>query len=365
MSSSTNMDRALDDIIGDSGRSDGRSGGGHRHSRNTSQRIRNQGHSDSKSNSNSSSRRDSPYGRNRDSGSSQQSQRRGKWTHDLFDGPGGINGRLGPSNSRLGPSNDRLGLSNDISDRLGTKKAGTPPNKSKSSGRGLAIAGRSRDTTAHDAFRVIYATGIPHNFTSEQLERVFSDVGRVDSVRMGIDKNDRFIGKAEITYRQPEDARSAMQVFDGETLYGTDIKFHEKIAVRFSTPWDAEYLDELKFVSSLPQPREVPVMDRLGGVASRAIASAGMFAMQQFEAYDDGSSAWFNNGGAKNYSGGNNHGNGRGHTGRQAQTTAQQLDDDLDAYMNESNERSAGGKPTEPDAATAKSAEADASMADE
>ncbi|KAJ2725432.1 hypothetical protein GGI07_001311 [Coemansia sp. Benny D115] len=319
--SSNDIDRALDDIIDRSGssRAGGRSGGrSHRRS--------------------NGSRRDSPYSRKTEPSGSQRSgtpQHSGiKWKHDLYDGPDKS-------------INDRLGSAPGIGSRLGAAGDSSKPKQPQQQqqaqpGRGMAIAGRSKNTTAYTEMRVVLVKELPRSYTSEQIEKLFSDVGRIDSVRMAIDKNGRFNGMTEITYRQPEDARSALQTFDGETLYSTDISSIRKIHVGFSTPKDGEYIEALKYADSLPQPNEIPVASRLGGIAARTMATMGVLAAAQMQQFAANGGLYANAGNAgrvrsQGQGQGQRQHRSSGHGGRRnnSQLNAQQLDDDLDAYMNE------------------------------
>ncbi|KAJ2910856.1 hypothetical protein GGI21_000437 [Coemansia aciculifera] len=110
----------------------------------------------------------------------------------------------------------------------------------------ISIAGRGRDTIPYNEFRVVWVSGVPGSFTQEKIEGVFGDVGRIDAVRMAIDGSGRFVGKAEIVYHLAEDARSAIQVFDGEMLYGTDDVRVQKLTITYSSIANADYIDGLK-----------------------------------------------------------------------------------------------------------------------
>ncbi|KAJ2689500.1 hypothetical protein IWW39_001412 [Coemansia spiralis] len=231
------LDRALEDIIDGGSKDSSRSAGRPR------QRVE--------------QRRSSPYLRNND-GHRQQSQRadardriqargsssaRGKWSHDLFDHPGDINDRLGstPKHTASGgkPAISTINLRLGLGDK--TVAAADPV-------RGISIAGLSRDTTPYDEFRVVWVSGVPASLTQEKIESVFGDVGRIDAVRMAIDGFGNFTGKVEIVYRLAEDARSAIQVFDGELLYGTDVSSRvEKMSITYSSTANADYIDALKY----------------------------------------------------------------------------------------------------------------------
>ncbi|KAJ1840393.1 hypothetical protein LPJ73_006438, partial [Coemansia sp. RSA 2703] len=152
---------------------------------------------------------------------------------------------------------ERLGTQGDATKQQQRQRKGGDDDESaaKNSARGISIAGRNRDTAPYDEMRVVYVTGLPRNYSEDQIERMFSDIGRIDQIRMGIDKNQRFIGKAEIVYRLADYARSAIQVFDGETLYGTDDTLLNKVEIRFSNPQNWEYLENIKYKDSLPTAR--------------------------------------------------------------------------------------------------------------
>ncbi|KAJ1810230.1 hypothetical protein LPJ56_005905, partial [Coemansia sp. RSA 2599] len=323
-----NIDRALDDIIGEKRRDGGRHS--NRHGGGRSGHRRHHNHHNHHSSGNSSGR-NSPYARNQASHSQGHSQGQGRWRHDLFDGPKSINDRLGPQ-------------AKGIESRLGDNTKGGKRSRAKqsdsSSSRGLAIAGRTRDTKTYDEMRVVFAKGLPRNYTQEQIERMFGDVGRIDHVRMGIDKNNRFIGKAEITYRLAEDARSAIQLFDGEMLYGTESALLSKIEIGYSSPEAARMLESVRFEDSLPTPRALPIQSRLGGVGAGALASAAMLAAAQQQQQEQmmammAANRSSDDGGNQNRRGQQRHNAGRNRH-RKPEVTAQELDDDLDSYMKES-----------------------------
>ncbi|PIA17943.1 hypothetical protein COEREDRAFT_80247 [Coemansia reversa NRRL 1564] len=243
-----NLDRALDDIIGDSNHSG------------QQQRLR---HSRSglHGNSNGSDRRNSPYSRHGDGNDHRNRSLHGKWRHDKFDGRKSINDRLG----------SRPGSDYSSSDRREHRKQHTKGVSDSS--RGISIAGRNRDMTLYNEMRVVWVTDLPHDYTSEKIENMFSSTGRIDKVRMAQDKQGRFIGKAEVIYRMADDARDAIQTFDGETLYTTDSSGHVAMHVTYSSPENGSYIDDLRFKDTLPAPRATPISERLGGVAVNAMAA--------------------------------------------------------------------------------------------
>lgn len=210
-----NLDQTLDDIIDQDRRS--------RHGRR-------QGRSD----------RGSPYSRS----SSRQSQ--GKWKHDQFDGPKSINDRLGGSSkpSRAADINSRLG--ND------SKPQSRPKEGKTSHERVISIAGTHRDETPYEEKRVVWVVNIPNDYTEERIKSMFGDVGRVDEVRMAIDKDGLFAGKAELLYRKAADARSAIQTFDGEGLISVNHARIRKLVIGYSSTEQANYIDRLKNFSATP-----------------------------------------------------------------------------------------------------------------
>ncbi|KAJ2486814.1 hypothetical protein IWW37_005479 [Coemansia sp. RSA 2050] len=224
------LDRALEDIIDGGNRDSSRPVGRSR------QRVEH--------------RRSSPYLRNPQQADARDLIRtrnssgvHDKWSHDMYERPSNINDRLGSAprhtasggKSAIKTINLRLGLGDK------TVAAADPV-------RGISIAGLSRDTTPYDEFRVVWVSGVPTGLTQEKIESVFGDVGRIDAVRMAIDGSGRFTGKVEIVYRLAEDARSAIQVFDGELLYGTDANSRlEKMSITYSSITNADYIDALKY----------------------------------------------------------------------------------------------------------------------
>ncbi|KAJ2747745.1 hypothetical protein GGI20_000215 [Coemansia sp. BCRC 34301] len=230
---SHDLDRALDDIIGGSGSDSGR------HSGRSRKRVEH--------------RRSSPYIRNQQQNDApdRQSTRspsgvRGKWSHDMFERSSNINDRLGSTSK--GHASERMPSVKSINSRIGH---GAKVHVDTAPARGISIAGRSRNTTPYDEFRVVWVSGMPGSLTQEKIESVFGDVGRIDAVRMAIDSSGRFVGKAEIVYRLAEDARSAIQVFDGELLYGTDDVRVEKMSITYSSAANADYIDSLKYTQPL------------------------------------------------------------------------------------------------------------------
>ncbi|KAJ2349166.1 hypothetical protein GGH92_002609, partial [Coemansia sp. RSA 2673] len=168
---------------------------------------------------------------------------RGKWSHDLYERPSDINERLGGIPKRTISGN--VTNINSINLRVGHGDKTASDTKPV---RGISIAGLSRDTTPYDEFRVVWISGVPVSLTQERIEAIFGDVGRIDAVRMAVDGTGRFIGKLEIVYRLAEDARSAIQVFDGEQLYGTDPNVRvEKMSITYSSVANADFIDALKY----------------------------------------------------------------------------------------------------------------------
>ncbi|KAJ2548125.1 hypothetical protein EV175_004942 [Coemansia sp. RSA 1933] len=304
---SNNLDLALDDII----KADSRN-------------SRHQGrHSRQRGSSSSSNRRDSPYSRNN---RNDRKSDRGKWSHDLYDGPKSINDRL---SGVKGPINSRLGSSPNSSKN--DSKSGQP-------NRGISISGRGRDTSLYDSMRVVWVTDLPHNYDSDKIKDLFSDVGRVDNVRMAIDCNNRFIGKAEVIYRVSDDARSAIQRFDGERLYTTDAIGVKTLNVTYSSVDNSDLIENLKFENSLPAPREIPIHMRLGGVAASTMATMNMMAGQPYS-----------NVRQRNPMGSSQQRNGRqdrrqhNSNRKQNQTTAEELDAEMDLYMKSGAEGNSNG----------------------
>ncbi|KAJ2659606.1 hypothetical protein IWW48_003445 [Coemansia sp. RSA 1200] len=313
---SNNLDLALDDII----KAESRNSGG----RHNKQHRGHRGHS----------RRGSPYSRNNDNG---RGSDRTRWSHDLFDGPKSINDRLSGERTSI---NSRL--------RGAPNESKTKDNRLA---RGITIAGRTRNTSLYDSMRAVWVINLPHNYDSDKIKDLFSDVGRVDNVRMAIDRNGRFIGKAEIVYRIPEDARSAIQRFDGEGLYTTDAIGIKTINVAYSSIERADFIDNLKFESTLPSPRKLPMEMRLGGVGSSTMVAMNMMAAQQMAAVNQGA-GWSGSGHSGSDDGtqpnadnrqrnsmGSHQRNGwkerRQHrgNGRQNQPTMEELDAEMDVYM--------------------------------
>ncbi|KAJ2067011.1 hypothetical protein GGI16_009703, partial [Coemansia sp. S142-1] len=226
------LDRALEDIIDGASRDSGR-----RHAGRPKQRTEH--------------RHSSPYTRNQQQQTDapdrnqtrSNSNLRGKWSHDLYERPSDINERLGGIPKRTISGN--VTNINSINLRVGHGDKTASDTKPV---RGISIAGLSRDTTPYDEFRVIWISGVPVSLTQERIEAIFGDVGRIDAVRMAVDGTGRFIGKLEIVYRLAEDARSAIQVFDGEQLYGTDPNVRvEKMSITYSSVANADFIDALKY----------------------------------------------------------------------------------------------------------------------
>ncbi|KAJ2851298.1 hypothetical protein IWW36_001195 [Coemansia brasiliensis] len=245
--------------------------------------------------------------------------------------------------------------SRSINDRLGPRRRSRSPHSRSSqytdeepdarSGRGLAIAGRTRDTSSYTELRVVWVTGIPHEYTEEKLEAMFRDAGRIDKIRLAVDKNNRFLGKAEITYRLADDARNAIQVFDGEMLYTLDSR-QLMMHVTYSDPQNGDYIDGLRFENTLPAPRSISVQQRLGGVLPGGVNP--MVAALPFGAIDGFSmpSAGRNGGGRArgshrgggHWRGGSSRGR-RGHDNSRPRVTAEQLDAEMDEYMSSAAEK--------------------------
>ncbi|KAJ2392708.1 hypothetical protein H4S02_000630 [Coemansia sp. RSA 2611] len=306
---SDNLDRALDDIIQDNssrGRQRPKQGRRPRHSDHSS-----------------------PYSRDNRRSRRGLGPRADQWQHDQYDSPRSINDRLGSQRS-------------SGSLRGGRGRVSRHTNESQET-RGISIAGRNRDTTAYDEVRVVWVTGIPQEYTQEKLENMFRDAGRIDKIRMAIDRNDRFVGKAEIEYRLPDDARNAIQVFDGEMLYTVDSR-QVMMHVTYSGPENSAYIDDLKFENTLPTPREIPVEQRLGSAVPIMNPMIPMVPMGMMPAFSmpfanqntrdgrrrDGHSS---NGGHWRGGGHSNRGR-RNATEARSQVTAEQLDAEMEEYMN-------------------------------
>ncbi|KAJ2855255.1 hypothetical protein GGI22_004199 [Coemansia erecta] len=300
---SKNLDLALDDIIKAESRNSDRS----------NRQNRQNGHR-------SSSRRESPYTRN--NGNDRRSDRN-RWSHDLYEGPRSINDRLSGGKP---PINSRLG---------GTPVASRKDNSGPT--RGIVISGRNRDTSLYDSMRVVWVTDLPHHYDFDKIKDLFSDVGRVDNVRMAIDVNNRFIGKAEVIYRIPEDARSAIQRFDGERLYTTDAIGVKTMNVTYSSVDNSDFIDSLKFENTLPAPRELPIQMRLGGLASSTMAAMNMMVAQP---YVDNRQR--NQMGPQERSGSQGRRQQNSNQRRGHQPTAEELDAEMDMYMKSGAEANSG-----------------------
>ncbi|KAJ2083544.1 hypothetical protein H4R24_000707 [Coemansia sp. RSA 988] len=310
------LDRALDDIIGDSNQG-------------SQQRRLRHSRSGLRGNSDNVGRRNVPYSRHSDGHGHRNSSPHGKWSHDKFDGPKSINDRLGAR-----PVVRSL-------DRKDRRRQRTQANDNPS--RGISIVGRNRDMSQYNEMRVIWVTDLPREYTSEKIESMLNSTGRIDKVRMALDKQGRFTGKAEVVYRMPDDARDAIQTFDGETLYTTDSRGHIAMHVTYSSPDKGSYIDDLKSKDSLPAPRAVPIDKRLGGVAANAMSAllpmmpvgpmsaAGMTPVAGLSTS--------NNGGGRQREHHHRHGEQGSRHGRGKRNdggplpTAEELDADMDAYM--------------------------------
>ncbi|KAJ1962209.1 hypothetical protein GGI12_002780 [Dipsacomyces acuminosporus] len=173
---------------------------------------------------------------------------------------------------------------------------------------------------------------------------------------MAVDKNSRFLGSAEITYRLADDARSAIQSFDGETLYGADLANVEPLRVTYSDPEKSMFLDDLKFENSLPTPNDVPMGHRLG---LHPVQLAHMQSALQ-QTYSQSQYADAYNASRRSQSGGGYNRRQAGNKGstNEPKSTSEQLDADLDAYMridaeneNSSSRNSNPGTEAKPDIA--------------
>ncbi|KAJ2780051.1 hypothetical protein H4R18_003666 [Coemansia javaensis] len=281
---SGNLDRALDDIIGSDRAS--------RHGRR--------------------SRHSSPYARSGGGGGG------GRWTHDRFDGPRSINERLG---RRLGPS------PSPSPPRSG--RARQRQSAAGAAAKGLAIAGRTRDTAAYDGLRVVWVTSLPRDYTREKIETIFRDTGRIEAVRMAVDKDGLFAGKAEVVYCAADDARDAIQAFDGETLFTADSAGQVSMRVMYSSPKNAAYIDALRYESS----RRLPVDQRLGAmppvvpvlVALLAPDGGGGGSSERAGRRRDQSQSQNQHQNQRQRGGGGRRGGAR--------PTAEELDAEMDAYM--------------------------------
>ncbi|KAJ1735042.1 hypothetical protein LPJ61_000762 [Coemansia biformis] len=308
-----NLDRALDDII-----TDGRQRG------------------DRQPRNGRGSGRNSPYSRDNNTSkgrSGGDGGPRGRWAHDKFGEARSINDRLGRRQSPSPSSGGRR-----------RNQARQQHHDAGESARGITIARRTRDTAPYADMRVVWVTDLPHEYTSEKIENMFRDAGRIDSIRMAIDNQGRFVGKAEIFYRDADDARNAIQVFDGEMLYTTDSAGQVSMRVAYSSPSNSEYIDTLRHENSLPAPRAVPLESRLGGYNASAMAAYAMSSVvPMFVTVPVGQAKGGGGGGRRNRGGGDanregsrRQGGGRGHrTGDDsgARPTAEDLDAEMDAYM--------------------------------
>ncbi|KAJ2798681.1 hypothetical protein H4R20_004731 [Coemansia guatemalensis] len=239
------------------------------------------------------------------------------------------------------------------SDRRDRRRQPTKDNVNSS--RGISIAGRNRDMTQYNEMRVVWVTDLPHDYTSEKIENMLSSTGRIDNVRMALDKQGRFTGKAEVIYRMPDDARDAIQTFDGETLYTTDSRGHVAMHVSYSSPENGSYIDDLKFKDSLPAPRTVPLKERLGGVGANAMAAilpmipvgpmpvAGMTPAAVSSTNSNGGGRQREHHRRRGGYGGR-HGRGNRNDGG-PRPTAEELDADMDAYMSAAADSANGTAP--------------------
>ncbi|KAJ2507485.1 hypothetical protein IWW47_001086 [Coemansia sp. RSA 2052] len=246
---------------------------------------------------------------------------RSKWSHDMFEeGSSDINDRLGSAVPKRHVS-ERMPSLKSINSRIGHGAKAAAVDMAPI--RGITIAGRSRDTTPYDELRVVWISGVPGSLTQEKIESVFGDVGRIDAVRMAIDGSGRFVGKAEIVYRLAEDARSAIQVFDGEMLYGTDDVRVEKMHITYSSIANADYIDGLKYTQQHRSDQRHHHQQQRGYSSHHSSGSRGP---------DDSHRDDRN----QRHQGNNGQRNGRRHqdnSDNRPTPTTEQLDADLDAYM--------------------------------
>lgn len=74
----------------------------------------------------------------------------------------------------------------------------------------------------------LYVGNLPFSLTEEQLEKLFSEKGKVVSVAMPIDRETgRKRGFAFVEMESKEDADAAIQHFNGETIDGRKIVVNE------------------------------------------------------------------------------------------------------------------------------------------
>ncbi|KAJ2768744.1 hypothetical protein IWQ56_002613 [Coemansia nantahalensis] len=184
--------------------------------------------------------------------------------------------------------------------------------------------------------RVVWVTDLPHEYTEEKIENMFRDAGHISSIRMAVDVNGRFVGKAEVHYSEADSARNAIQVFDGEMLYTTEAARQVAMRVSYSSFDNGMYIDSLRHQSSLPAPRAVPRGSRHGDHAASAMAAYAMSSMvpvlvpvpaesgARRAGRDRGRSDQRRQGGR-----GHRAGDDSGH-----RPTAEELDAEMDAYMN-------------------------------
>ncbi|KAJ2496477.1 hypothetical protein GGH96_005802 [Coemansia sp. RSA 1972] len=250
---------------------------------------------------------------------------RDRWTHDRFDTARSINDRVDGQRK----INDRIDRASNgkrsINDRLGTGRSSreSSQDEARNSARGVAIARSKVDPAPYNEMRVVWVTGIPHEYTEEKLEGMFRDAGRVDTIRMAVDVRGRFVGKAELVYRQADDARTAIQVFDGETLYSVDSR-QVMMHVAYSSVKNAEYVNGLRFENTLPAPRSVGVEERLGVVPVFVDPAAPFMGVAQ----------------SRNGQSGRKRGDAHGRRNdSRSNVTAEQLDAEMDAYMASSTEK--------------------------
>ncbi|KAJ2710793.1 hypothetical protein H4R19_003575 [Coemansia spiralis] len=204
--------------------------------------------------------------------------------------------------------------------------------------------------TPYNEMRVVWVTDLPHEYTEEKIENMFRDAGRIDSIRMAVDVNGRFVGKAEVLYREADGARNAIQVFDGEMLYTTEAAGQVSMRVSFSSPDNGTYIDTLRHQSSLPAPRD----NRHDDYAEGAMAAYAMSSVvPMFVPVAAGSGARRGAGRARGRSDQRRQG-GRGRQAGgddEARPTAEELDAEMDAYMDAA--QTAKGAARQPDAPAA------------
>ncbi|KAL1296650.1 hypothetical protein AAFC00_000133 [Neodothiora populina] len=108
-----------------------------------------------------------------------------------------------------------------VHDKYEDEDAGRPARRPRNDRYSRHSPEQSREDVAP---KVIRADNLHYDLTENDLNGLFSRIGRVQNIRLLYDRADRSQGIAFITYVHPEDARDAMREFDGANAMGQPLR---------------------------------------------------------------------------------------------------------------------------------------------